>query len=104
MNNKMYRPAQIMFMQELWNTQTKEVGTPFPAFSRKSLLNACANLGYGVIPVWISGDASRRIGRGVYMFPEMAHDLSTLLIKRDGRGRPIKNGCILARSCLDPIR
>ena len=95
MNNKMYRPAQIMFMQELWNTQTKEVGTPFPAFSRKSLLNACANLGYGVIPVWISGDAQRRIGRGVYMFPELADDLSTLLIKRDGRGRPIKNGFVV---------
>ena len=97
MNNKMYRPAQIMFMQELWNTQEAQGGTEFPAYCRKTLLNVCANLGYGVIPVWISGDASRRIGRGVYMFPELAHDLSTLLIKRDGRGRPIKNGFVIAK-------
>jgi len=94
MNNKMYRPAQIMFMQELWNTQQKEAGV-IPSYNRKALLNVCANLGYGVIPVWISGDSVRRCSRGVYVFPELMFDLSTLLIKRDGRGRPIKNGFVI---------
>lgn len=102
MNNKMYRPAQIMFMQELWNTQQKEAGV-IPSYNRKALLNVCANLGYGVIPVWISGDSARRCSRGVYVFPELMFDLSTLLIKRDGRGRPIKNGFIMNKYC-DPVR
>lgn len=56
-------------------------------FTRSELLTAKDSLGYSVIPVWVTSDASRKAGRGMFQFPELA-DLSTISVREEKRGRP----------------
>ena len=82
-----YTKNQIEFL----NTLSKM----FPGqdkFTRKELLQAKTALGYSVIPVWITGDPSRKAGRATYSFPELTgSNLSSLTVSNDTRGAPRKN-------------
>jgi len=80
-----YTKNQIEFL-----TTLSEMFPGQDKFTRKELLLAKTALGYSVIPVWITGDPSRKIGRATYSFPELSGDLSSLAVSNDTRGAPRK--------------
>ena len=59
--------------------------------TRKNFCVVASDLGYRVIPVWITSDKSRSDSRGVFMFPELlGNAIESLVVKEESRGRPRK--------------
>ena len=78
-----YTSNQMQFLSHLASAHPGKT-----VFSRTELLAAKDTLGYSVIPVWVTSDASRKAGRGMYQFPELAGDLSKITVRDEKRGRP----------------
>jgi len=81
-----YTKNQVEFF-----TKAKETFPNQASFSRKQLLAVKDALGYSVIPVWITGDAARKVNRGMYSLPECTTDLTSLAVTNDTRGAPRKS-------------
>lgn len=77
-----YTSNQMQFLSHLATAHPGKT-----VFSRGELLAAKDALGYSVIPVWVTSDASRKAGRGMFQFPELAN-LSALTVREEKRGRP----------------
>ena len=45
---------------------------PGAKYTREDILAACGVHSYTVPPAWVVNDASRRVGRGQYVIPEVA--------------------------------
>jgi hypothetical protein len=81
-----YTKNQVEFF-----SKAKELFPNQASFSRKQLLQVKDALGYSVIPVWITGDAARKVQRGMYSLPECTTDLTSLPVTDDTRGAPRKS-------------
>lgn len=78
-----YTSNQMQFLKHLAESHPGKT-----VFTRSELLTAKDSLGYSVIPVWVTSDASRKAGRGMFQFPELGSDLGTLSVREEKRGRP----------------
>ena len=81
-----YTKNQVEFF-----TKAKELFPNQASFKRSQLLAVKDALGYSVIPVWITGDPVRKVGRGMYSLPECTTDLTALPVSDDSRGAPRKS-------------
>lgn len=81
-----YTKNQVEFF-----TKAQEMFPGQASFKRSQLLKVKDALGYSVIPVWITGDPVRKVGRGMYSLPECTNDLSSLPVSSDSRGAPRKS-------------
>jgi hypothetical protein len=81
-----YTKNQVEFF-----SKAKELFPNQASFSRKQLLQVKDALGYSVIPVWITGDAARKVHRGMYSLPECTVELTSLPVTDDTRGAPRKS-------------
>jgi len=82
-----YTPGQIAFIKFLQAHRTALTVYDTCTVSRKDLVELLKSSAYIAVPAWIAATKSRRAGRGNYLIPELAADVSTLVVNTNKRGR-----------------
>lgn len=82
-----YTPGQIEFIKFLQTNRTALTVYDTCTVSRKDLVELLKSSAYIAVPAWIAATKSRRAGRGNYLIPELAADVSTLTVNANKRGR-----------------
>ena len=83
-----YTPGQIAFITWLQSRRDKIAVFGDHTVSRRELLSLLqSDSAYVAVPAWIAAPKTRRAGRGNYLIPEIAVDISTLTVNTNNRGR-----------------
>ena len=82
-----YTPGQIEFIKFLQTNRAALTVYDTCTVSRKDLVTLLQSSPYIAVPAWIAATKARRAGRGNYLIPELAADVSTLTVNTNTRGR-----------------
>ena len=95
-----YTPGQIEFIKFLQANRTALTVYDTCTVSRKDLVTLLQQSAYIAVPAWIAANKARRAGRGNYLIPELAADITTLAVNTNTRGR--KPGSPNQKGRIDP--
>jgi hypothetical protein len=82
-----YTPGQIEFIKFLQANRAALTVYDTCTVSRKDLVTLLQSSPYIAVPAWIAATKARRAGRGNYLIPELAADVTTLTVNTNKRGR-----------------
>jgi len=99
-----YTPGQIAFITWLQSRRDRIAVFNDCTVSRKELLALLqSDSAYVAVPAWIAAPKSRRAGRGNYLIPEIAADISTLTVNANNRGRKAGSRNKKGRAATAPV-